>query len=91
MEAMAQTTKPDATRSDNGLDLTLRLTLRDPIVRDPCLANPRKPKPINKIACPFFCIISQILSNPLIDRPICAHFGRRRADGNWRARGYPFF
>jgi hypothetical protein len=61
MEAMTQTTKPDATRSDNGLDVTPR----DPTMRDLCLAIPRKPKRISKIACPFFVLSlksSQILS-----------------------------
>ena len=60
-KAMTQTTKPDVTRSDNGLDPTLR----DPSVRDPCLANPRKPNLISEIACPFFVLSlksSQILS-----------------------------
>jgi hypothetical protein len=52
METLTQTTKPDATRGHNGLDLTLR----DPTVRDHCLATQRKPNRISEIACLFFVL-----------------------------------
>jgi hypothetical protein len=87
MEAMTQTTKPDATRRDNGLDLTLRA----PVVRGPCLANPRKPNQVSEDSMSISYIDSHFLPNPPIDRPICAHFGRRRAKSKWRCKGVPSF